>query len=442
MAPVPGAFLSPTGGLRRGLPLSHFCTHLPRTRFSRALLGCLLVSLYVVGSQPCYPLFSEAAREQAGAPQDSDGDSAAVGSEVQRVAEGYSGHADGRLPQGVSPGLLRRRLKSLVPGFLMRRRIYKALPQIDESQFPEFQEVSSALGTSFLDDARSEVHFFPKPSKSVLNLLSVLQDDVPYGIAIKAIPFGLLDFYLPIMESYIHRMVADEVKFPVFLPLLGVFRSARRRTVYLVFPLYRPLPGMLEIHAKNVNFVLLLAELAVDIRELHERNLTHRDIKEDNFLVDPYGHVVVADLATVEVTDELAYALGTEGYMPPETQAAFVTRSTLMPVRYGEKTDIYSLGKTFVEIASMLDEAGVAIPNKDRFEKLVARMTATSPADRPNIREVMDDSFFEDIDFQQVRERTGRGPFRKLVGADKLREWQRRKREAAAEKAKAENDMN
>ncbi|KEP61644.1 UNVERIFIED_CONTAM: rhoptry kinase family protein ROP34, putative [Hammondia hammondi] len=335
-----------------------------------------------------------------------------------------------------SGGAERRRLDSLVPGFLQRRRIFKQLQPVDELQLREFREASSKVKAHFFSAGHASVTFVERPSAALLSFLHLEREDVPFGVVIKAIPYDAFDLYEAVAEPYIHRMFEDPRKFPYVVPVLAALRSTSKRILYLVLPLYRELPETVDEEARSVDFVLLLAEMAMAVRQLHERNLAHRDLKEDNFLVSPEGHVVVSDLATLDVADNKSFLIGTSGYMPPETRSSYLLRKGYTRSRYGEKTDVYSLGVAFRHLAFMLEELGVQVPHRTQLAKLVKKMTRVDPERRPHIGEVMDDPFFASVDFHQVRQRAGKHPFKKLPGADLLVERQRARLEAR-EKADA-----
>lgn len=81
------------------------------------------------------------------------------------------------------------------------------------------------------------------------------------------------------------------------------------------------------------------------IHELHTKNIFHRDIKPQNFLIDNNGYLVISDLglglepdSSTRLTNTSQYWM-TEGYYPPEfTSSGF---------KYTDATsDIFMLGKT------------------------------------------------------------------------------------------------
>ncbi|KFG38962.1 putative rhoptry kinase family protein ROP34 [Toxoplasma gondii p89] len=339
-------------------------------------------------------------------------------------------------PSSRSGGAERRRLDSLIPGFLKRRRIFKQLRPVDEFQLREFQEASSKVKAQFFSAGHSKVTFVDRPSAALLSFLHLEEEDVPYGVVIKAIPYDAFDFYESVAEPYIHRMFDDPRKFPYVVPVLAALRSTSKRVLYLVLPLYRELPETVDEEARSLDFVLLLAEMAMAVCQLHERNLAHRDLKEDNFLVSPEGHIVVSDLATLDITDNKSFLIGTSGYMPPETRSSYLLRKGYKRSRYGEKTDVYSLGVAFQHLAFMLEGLGVQVPHRTQLAKLIKKMTSPDPEKRPLIGEVMEDPFFASVDFRLVRQRAGKHPFKKLPGADLLAERQRARLEAR-EKADA-----
>ena len=80
--------------------------------------------------------------------------------------------------------------------------------------------------------------------------------------------------------------------------------------------------------------------LAEALGELHERGLTHRDVKPSN-IIFVEGKAKLADIGLVAAKDQRTF-VGTEGFVPPEGPGS-------------EQADIYGLGKVLYEMASGMD---------------------------------------------------------------------------------------
>ncbi|PCH38487.1 kinase-like protein [Wolfiporia cocos MD-104 SS10] len=151
----------------------------------------------------------------------------------------------------------------------------------------------------------------------------------------------------------------------------------------------------------------------------------HRDIKPDNFLIDADGHIVLCDFgfshtpAQEEDFEESTFygRFGTAGYLAPEMIAG---------TNYTYKADVYSLGLLFVEMFAGMEAPFYHVRDvkeqlavmkergldglEDIIEDplqldLVYTMLQTNADERPTVYQAMGHPYFEDIDWDCVRDR-------------------------------------
>ena len=108
----------------------------------------------------------------------------------------------------------------------------------------------------------------------------------------------------------------------------------------------------------------------------HQMGIVHRDIKPSNLMVESGGHLWVTDfgLAQVQSDNKLTMTgdlLGTLRYMSPEQASG--RRAVL-----DHRTDIYSLGVTLYELATLTP----AFAEEDRVKLLHSVLEADPPAPR------------------------------------------------------------
>ena len=98
---------------------------------------------------------------------------------------------------------------------------------------------------------------------------------------------------------------------------------------------------------QNEEFIATVIEGTLrGLEYLHGNKKIHRDVKAGNILLDEYGNVKLADFGvSAELIDTLAHkdtVIGTPFWMSPEV----ISKS-----KYNNKTDIWSLGITAIEMA-------------------------------------------------------------------------------------------
>ena len=111
-------------------------------------------------------------------------------------------------------------------------------------------------------------------------------------------------------------------------------------------------------------------ELCQVLEFLHDHGILHRDIKPDNILLAPDGHIRLIDFDAArepkanEAQD--TRLLGTRGYAPPE-QFGFAQTDA--------RADLYALGATFRQLLG-------PVARKGRWRHILRRCTALDPKDR------------------------------------------------------------
>ena len=147
-----------------------------------------------------------------------------------------------------------------------------------------------------------------------------------------------------VVEVRRERAILETVNSPFIVKFYGFFQSEER--LYFLFDFLSG--GELFYHTKcapNHHFSeetarFYLAEIACALEHLRLRNIVHRDIKGDNFVLDADGHVVLTDFGFAKAVDKHkrnTATCGTLAYIAPEVLAPG-------PSGYGYEVDWWSLG--------------------------------------------------------------------------------------------------
>ncbi|KAH7887480.1 hypothetical protein F5I97DRAFT_2072803 [Phlebopus sp. FC_14] len=140
---------------------------------------------------------------------------------------------------------------------------------------------------------------------------------------------------------------------PFLSPLLHAFRD--EQNFYFVMRYYpENLRERAQHKARRLHLFqlrLIAAELVLALQTLHSKRVVHQDLKLENVLVTPTGHICICDFGNTAVFDEnmsderfkeksLEGVYGTDGYQAPE----------LFTGKHNYKVDMWGLGIMLVEL--------------------------------------------------------------------------------------------
>ena len=147
---------------------------------------------------------------------------------------------------------------------------------------------------------------------------------------------------------------------------------------------------------------LSLTEMSLALYECHcgTEKIIHRDIKPGNIFIDSEGHIKLGDFGlSRHLIDYAKTVLGTPYYMSPEI---------LNEKKYDEKSDIWALGCTIYEMATLhppfTSFGGTDLKEhikndqikrfdsrySDSLFRIVSMMLEKDPSKRPNVKQILE----------------------------------------------------
>ena len=170
----------------------------------------------------------------------------------------------------------------------------------------------------------------------------------------------------------------------------------------------KKLPIEINFNKFDIKFTTNLAyEIALSIKYLHSRNITHCDLKSSNILLDKDFHVKLTDFGLSKIVNimydnenDKKGKFGTTHWMPPEIMKS---------LKYEEKSDVFSYGMILYEIISgkipyygMLPNQIIALVSGCRkiiqvpensqnifLDKLVKKCLKYNIQERPNFKDII-----------------------------------------------------
>jgi serine/threonine protein kinase len=200
------------------------------------------------------------------------------------------------------------------------------------------------------------------------------------------------------------------------IKFVGVYHCDTKNCYYLITPYYnhRDLFTYVRTHKPwNEKTVRpLFKEMCMCIKDCHDNDIIHMDVKTENFLVRSHNtrsdtwDILLIDFGFARKANQtkLSETLGTAAYCAPEIMDKFVC---------SKKSDIFSLGMVLLyllfpdsidmredenkKISSIVDEFSHFRKYSDLVKHLVRKLVAHNPDNRYTIDQILDHQWFTTV---------------------------------------------
>ena len=174
---------------------------------------------------------------------------------------------------------------------------------------------------------------------------------------------------------------------PAFVGMVDLFKHDGCWCIIMEYVPGFTMHEILKKHGKlsPSEAISVIYELASALGEFHIKNYIHRDLKPDNFMITPTGHIKIMDYGVTRSLDtnitKTGIAIGTPLYMAPEQICAYKQTDY--------RCDFYSLGLILYRMVTKRDAHGMSTD----FEYMQLIETRTKKEPR-NIKTFEDKDLF------------------------------------------------
>lgn len=224
------------------------------------------------------------------------------------------------------------------------------------------------------------------------------------------------------------RNVLMKIDHPFIVKIYFAFQNATK--VYMGFE-YVP-GGDMAFHFNNMkrfklhDIRLYIAELALALDYIHQKSIIYRDLKPENILLDSEGCIKLTDFGLVK---NIAYSKGTTSFCgTPE----YIAPEVIKGEKYGEKIDWWALGvlaynllygkppwsdDNMDKLFDMIINDDVSFPGDAQQVEidLISNLLNKDPAERKDMKYIINHPFFNGINFNDVLERKIPHEFKPVV---------------------------
>lgn len=138
------------------------------------------------------------------------------------------------------------------------------------------------------------------------------------------------------------------------------------------------------------NLIDIMLKMSNLVKTMHDKNWAHFDLKPENFLIEKgnnrsYDIYLIDFDFSLELKDNIKYSLrGTEEFLAPE-----LIKDNCFGIVRGKKADIYSLGRTFLDLIQWVSAEASDLYAKRSLLALSNKMCMQTPLSRPSIDDVI-----------------------------------------------------